>query len=90
MAGLMGNKNIYGNLIDEMPQAPLRDPINRQSAIVGWQERIKSGQNQLADLRRIQQMQQGSDQQTNFATALETDRTGRDIMDKAFQEDSGR
>lgn len=90
MAGLMGNKNIYGNLIDEMPQAPLRDPINRQLAIVGWQERIKSGQNQLADLRRIQQMQQGSDQQTNFATALETDRTGRDIMDKAFQEDSGR
>jgi hypothetical protein len=39
----MGNKNIYGNLIDEMPQAPLRDPINRQLAIVGWQERIKSG-----------------------------------------------
>ena len=90
MTGLMGNKNVYGNLIDEIPQAPLRDPINRQLAIVGWQERIKSGQNQLADLRRIQQMQQGSDQQTNFATALETDRTGRDIMDKAFQEDSGR
>ena len=90
MAGLLGNKDVYGKLIDEMPQAPLRDPINRQLAIVGWQERVKQGQNQLADLRRIQQIQQGSDQQTNFATALETERVGRDIMDKAFQEDSGR
>lgn len=90
MAGLMGNKDIYGNLLKELPQAPLRDPINRQLAIVGWQERVKSGQNQLADLRRRQQIQQGSDQQTNFATALETERVGRDIMDKAFQEDSGR
>lgn len=88
--GLLGNRNIYKNLLDEMPQAPLRDPINRQLAIVGWQERVKSGQNQLADLRRIQQKQQGSDQQTNFATALETERVGRDIMNKAFQEDSGR
>ena len=88
--GLLGNRDVYGKLIDEMPQAPLRDPINRQLAIVGWQERVKNGQNQLADLRRMQQMQQGSDQQTNFATALEADRIGRDIMDKAFNEDSGR
>ena len=90
LLGLRGNKDIYGNLLKEMPQAPLRDPIARQLAIVGWQERIKQGQNQLADLRRVQQIQQGSDQQTNFATALETERTGRDIMDKAFVEDSGR
>lgn len=89
-AGLRGNRDIYQNLLDEMPEAPLRDPLDRKLAIVGWQERIKNGQNQLADLRRIQQMQQGSDQQTNFATALETERTGRDIMDKDFAEDSGR
>lgn len=90
LLGLRGNRDIYGNLLKEMPEAPLRDPINRQLAIVGWQERIKQGQNELADLRRIQQIQQGSDQQTNFATALETERTGRGIMDKAFAEDSGR
>ncbi len=89
-AGLRGNRDIYQNLLDEMPEAPLRDPLDRKLAIVGWQERIKNGQNQLADLRRIQQMQQGFDQQTNFATALETERTGRDIMDKVFAEDSGR
>ena len=88
--GLRGNRDIYQNLLDEMPEAPLRDPLDRKLAIVGWQERIKSGQNQLADLRRIQQIQQGSDQQTNFATALDTERTGRDIMDRAFAEDSGR
>lgn len=88
--GLLGNRNIYQNLLDEMPQAPLRDPIDRKLAIVGWQERIKHGQNELADLRRAQQRQQGVDQQTNFATALETERVGRDIMDKAFMEDSGR
>lgn len=88
--GLLGNRNIYQNLLDEMPQAPLRDPIDRKLAIVGWQERIKNGQNELADLRRVQQRQQGVDQQTNFATALETERVGRDIMDKAFMEDSGR
>jgi hypothetical protein len=35
-------------------------------------------------------MQQGADQQANFATALDAERIGRDIMDKAFQEDSGR
>jgi hypothetical protein len=34
--GLIGNDNIYRNLLDEMPQAPLRDPIQRQLAIVGW------------------------------------------------------
>lgn len=88
--GLLGNRNIYGNLLDEMPQAPLRDSIDRKLAIVGWQEKIKQGQNELADLRRVQQRQQGADQQTNFATALETERVGRDIMDKAFVEDSGR
>ena len=88
--GLIGNRNVYKNLLEEMPQAVLRDRIDRQLAIVGWQERIKHGQNQLADLRKIQQMQRGSDQQTNFATALEVERNGRDITDKAFQEDSGR
>ena len=88
--GLIGNRDIYGNLLKEMPQAPLRDPIDRKLAIVGWQERIKHGQNELADLRRVQQRQQGADQQTNFATALETERVGRDVMDKAFMEDSGR
>ena len=88
--GLAGNRNIYKNLLDEMPQAPLRDPIDRKLAIVGWQERIKNGQNQLADLRRVQQIQQGTDQQANFATALDVERIGRDIMDKSFQEDSGR
>lgn len=88
--GLLGNRNIYKNLLEEMPQAPLRDPIDRKLAIVGWQERIKHGQNELADLRRVQQIQQGSDQQANFATALETERVGRDVMDKAFMEDSGR
>jgi hypothetical protein len=44
-----------------MPQAPLRDPINRQLAIVGWQEQIKQGQNQLADLRHATWMQHGYD-----------------------------
>jgi hypothetical protein len=34
--GLAGNRNIYKNLLDEMPQAPLRDPIDRKLAIVGW------------------------------------------------------
>lgn len=88
--GLAGNRNIYKNLLDEMPQAPLRGPIDRKLAIVGWQEQLKQGQNQLADLRRIQQMQQGVDQQTNFATALETDRVGRDIMNDKLMKDSGR
>jgi hypothetical protein len=53
LVGLRGNSNIYGNLLREMPQAPLRDPIDRKLAILGWQDRIKKGQNELADLRRI-------------------------------------
>ena len=88
--GLIGNDNIYRNLLDEMPQAPLRDPIQRQLAIVGWQDRIKNGQNQIADIRNINRRQFGYDPQTNFATSLETERTGRDISDKAFAEDAGR
>jgi len=41
--GLSGNKDIYGNLLNEMPQAPLRDPIDRKLAILGWQDQIKQG-----------------------------------------------
>lgn len=90
LIGLRGNANIYGNLLKEMPQAPLRDPIDRKLAILGWQDQIKQGQNQLADLRNIQQRQQGSDQQTNFATALEAERVGRGIMDDKYIKDAGR
>lgn len=88
--GLLGNKNVYGNLLDEMPQAPLRDPINRQLAIVGWQEQIKQGQNQLADLRHATWMQHGSDQQTNLAGMHEVENKGRDIMNDKLMKDSGR
>lgn len=88
--GLYGNKNIYQNLLDEMPQAPLRDPIDRKLAIVGWQEAIKQGQNQLADLRNATWMQHGSDQQTNLAGMYETEGKGRDIMNGQFMKDSGR
>ena len=88
--GLMGNRNIYKNLLDEMPQAPLRDPVNRQLAIVGWQEQIKQGQNQLADLRNATWMQHGSDQQTNLAGMHEVENKGRGIMDDKYMKDSGR
>jgi len=33
---LRGNRDIYQNLLDEMPEAPLRDPLDRKLAIVGW------------------------------------------------------
>ena len=88
--GLIGNRNIYKNLLDEMPQAPLRDPIDRKLAIVGWQEAIKQGQNQLADLRNATWMQHGSDQQTNLAGMYETEGKGRDIMNGQFMKDSER
>lgn len=88
--GLLGNRNIYKNLLDEMPQAPLRDPIDRKLAIVGWQEAIKQGQNQLADLRNATWMQHGSDQQTNLAGMYETEGKGHDIMNDKFMKDSGR
>jgi hypothetical protein len=32
---LIGNADIYKNLLAEMPQAPLRDRIDRKLAIVG-------------------------------------------------------
>lgn len=88
--GLLGNRNIYKNLLDEMPQAPLRDPVDRKLAIVGWQEAIKQGQNQLADLRNATWMQHGSDQQTNLAGMYETEGKGRDIMNAQFMKDSER
>lgn len=88
--GLYGNKNIYQNLLDEMPQAPLRDPIDRKLAIVGWQEAIKQGQNQLADLRNVTWMQHGADQQVNLAGMHETEGKGRDIMNGQLMKDSGR
>lgn len=88
--GLLGNRNIYKNLLDEMPQAPLRDPIDRKLAIVGWQEAIKQGQNQLADLRNATWMQHGSNQQDNLAGMYETEGKGRDIMNDKFMKDSGR
>ena len=88
--GLLGNRNIYKNLLDEMPQAPLRDPIDRKLAIVGWQEAIKQGQNQLADLRNATWMQHGSNQQDNLAGMYETEGKGRDIMNGQYMKDSGR
>lgn len=90
LLGLRGNRDIYGNLLKEMPQAPLRDPIDRKLAIVGWQEQIKQGQNQLADLRNIYGKQTGSDAQVNLAGALEVEGKGRDIMNDKFMKDSER
>ena len=90
LLGLRGNRDIYGNLLKEMPQAPLRDPIDRKLAIVGWQEQIKQGQNQLADLRNIYGKQVGSDAQVNLAGALEVEGKGRDIMNDKFMKDSER
>ena len=88
--GLTGNRNIYKNLADETPQASLNDPIDRKLAIVGWQEAIKQGQNQLTDLRNATWMQHSSDQQTNLAGMYETEGKGRDIMNGQFMKDSGR
>ena len=87
---IRGNANIYGNLLKEMPQAPLRDPIHRQLAIVGNQRVIDEARNKIGDLRQINRQQFGSDQQTNFATSLETERTGRDIYDKSLDQDAAR
>lgn len=87
---IRGNANIYGNLLKEMPQAPLRDPIHRQLAIVGNQRVIDEARNKIGDLRQINRQQFGSDQQTNFATSLETERTGRDIYDKSLDQDATR
>lgn len=88
---IRGNANIYGNLIKEMPQAPMRDPIHRQLAIVGNQRVIDEARNRVGALRQINRQQRGSDQQANFATTLETERVGRDdIMDKAFDQDASR
>lgn len=87
---LIGNADIYKNLLAEMPEAPLRDGIDRKLAIVGDQRSIDAARNKLADLRQIQRQQQGSDQQTNFASALEAERVGRDIMDNGFKIDAVR
>ena len=87
---LIGNADIYKNLLAEMPQAPLRDRIDRKLAIVGDQRSIDAARNKLADLRQIQRQQQGSDQQVNFASALEAERVGRDVMDNGFKNDAVR
>lgn len=87
---LLGNADIYKNLLAEMPQAPLRDEIDRKLAIVGDQRSIDEARNKIGDLRHIQRIQQGSDQQTNFASALEAERVGRDIMDNGFKNDALR
>lgn len=88
--GIAGNNAIYSNLLKEMPQAPLRDPVDRKLAIMGDQRVIDEARNKLGDLRRINSQQQGSDQQMNFATSLETERVGREIMDNAFRQDAVR
>ena len=87
---LLGNADIYKNLLAEMPQAPLRDEIDRKLAIVGDQRSIDEARNKIADLRHIQRIQQGSDQQVNFASALEAERVGRDIMDNGLKNDALR
>ena len=87
---LLGNADIYKNLLAEMPQAPLRDEIDRKLAIVGDQRSIDEARNKIGDLRHIQGLQQGSDQQVNFASALEAERVGRDIADNGFKNDALR
>lgn len=90
LATNLGNEWLFGRMLDRQPAPLYRDFIDRKLDTIGDHAKIGNAYNQAADLRRIQQLRQVSDQTLNLAADAEMGRIGRETVNAALLEDASR